>query len=60
MYEELPFSSEPGVEVAGIEPASFSLSPGILRAQPVTLLGRLLATGAGRRLKLAEFSPPGG
>ena len=48
------------VEVAGIEPASFGLSPGILRAQPVTFLGRLLATGAGRRLELAEVSPPGG
>jgi hypothetical protein len=35
------------VEVAGIEPASFSLSPSILRAQPVTFLGRQLATGIG-------------
>ena len=37
------------VEVAGIEPASFSLSPGILRAQPVKFVSRRLATGAGRR-----------
>jgi len=48
------------VEVAGNEPASFSLSPGILRAQPVIVLDRRLATGAGRRLKLAKFSPTTG
>jgi hypothetical protein len=44
------------VEVAGIEPASFSLSPSILRAQPVIFLGLLLATGVGRKLELAKFS----
>ena len=48
------------MEVAGIEPASFDLSPSILRAQPVTFLGHLLATGTGRRLKLAEISPMAG
>ena len=43
------------VEVAGIEPASFGLSSGILRAQPVSFLGRLLATGVGKQLKPAKF-----
>lgn len=43
------------MEVAGIEPASSGLSPGILRAQPMTFLGRLLATGVGRQLEPAKF-----
>ena len=44
------------VEVAGIEPASFGFSPGILRAQPLTFVSRRLANGTGRRPYLAEIS----
>jgi hypothetical protein len=50
------FSTLNPVEVAGIEPASFNLSPSLLRAQPVTFLDRRLATGAGRRPQPAKFS----
>ena len=44
------------VEVAGIEPASFGFSPGILRAQPLIFVGRRLANGTGRRPYLAKSS----
>lgn len=37
------------VEVAGIEPASFRLSTGLLRAQPVEDFGPAVVTGAGNR-----------
>jgi hypothetical protein len=49
------------VEVAGIEPASFSLSPSILRAQSMIFLGHRLVIDAGRRLKPTKFplSPAG-
>ena len=43
------------VEVAGIEPASFSLSPSILRAQSMIFLGYRLVIDAGRRLKPTKF-----
>jgi len=35
------------VEVAGIEPASFSFSMGLLRAHPVEVFGLLYVTGIG-------------
>jgi len=35
------------VEVAGIEPASFSISTGLLRAQPVEGFGLPVVTGVG-------------
>jgi hypothetical protein len=37
------------VEVAGIEPASFSFSAGLLRAQPVEGFGPVVVTGVGER-----------
>jgi len=43
------------VEVAGIEPASFSLSPSILRAQSMIVLDHRLVIDAGRRLKPTKF-----
>jgi hypothetical protein len=43
------------VEVAGIEPASFGLSPSILRAQSMIFLGHRLVIDAGRRLKPTKF-----
>jgi predicted short-subunit dehydrogenase-like oxidoreductase (DUF2520 family) len=37
------------VEVAGIEPASFSTSPGLLRAQPAVFFSAPAVTQASRR-----------
>jgi len=37
------------VEVAGIEPASFSTSPGLLRAQPAVCFSAPAVTQASRR-----------
>src|SRR6266852_9357286 len=51
-----PLGQEPGfralnnlVEVAGIEPASFRTSPGLLRAQPAVLFSAPAVTQASRR-----------
>jgi hypothetical protein len=43
------FRDHPWVEVAGIEPASFSFSAGLLRAQPVEGFGPVVVTGVGER-----------
>jgi hypothetical protein len=42
-------SKNPMVEVAGIEPASFSTSPGLLRAQPALLFSAPAVLQASRR-----------
>jgi hypothetical protein len=46
------------VEVAGIEPASFSTSPGLLRAQPASLFSAPAVLQAGRRRAQSLFSVP--
>ena len=47
------------MEVAGIEPASFGFLLGLLRAQPVSDLGLLVATGTGEEPQSTEVSPGG-
>ena len=47
-YRELRVSRHNTVEVAGIEPASFGFSTGLLRAQPVEDLGPVVVTGTRR------------
>jgi len=44
------------VEVAGNEPACFSVSTGLLRAQPVWCFGPLVFTGTGEEPYSAEVS----
>ena len=51
--------SRGGVEVAGIEPASFGFLLGLLRAQPVEDLGLLVFTGIGEEPQSTEVSPDG-
>ncbi len=46
------------VEVAGIEPASFSTSPGLLRAQPALLFSAPAVTQASRRQAQSLFDVP--
>jgi len=48
------------VEVAGIEPASFSTSPGLLRAQPAVFFSAPAITQARRRRAQPLFDFPGG
>jgi len=51
-------SKPPWVEVAGIEPASFSASPGLLRAQPASIFSAPAVLQAGRRRAQSLFSVP--
>jgi hypothetical protein len=44
------------VEVAGVEPASFSFLMGLLRAQPAESLEARPATGVRKGLQLTELS----
>ena len=46
------------VEVAGIEPASFSTSPGLLRAQPALLFSAPAVTQASRRRAQSLLNVP--
>jgi hypothetical protein len=46
------------VEVAGIEPASFSTSPGLLRAQPALLFSAPAVLQASRRRAQSLFGVP--
>jgi hypothetical protein len=50
----------PGVEVAGIEPASFGIEAGLLRAQPAVLFSAPAITQASRRRAQPLFGFPTG